>query len=135
MEIEGRPIGLQIWDTAGSEKFFSIGASFYKGSDCCVIVYDVTNPDSLQHATKWYQEFLKNCSLADTNSFPVALVGNKIDLKESRKTNPSDALEWCQAHDNAPHFETSAKEGTQVREAFRTVGILAMGHKSQSLYD
>ena len=34
---------LQIWDTAGQERFQSIGSAFYRGSDCCVIVYDITS--------------------------------------------------------------------------------------------
>ena len=38
----GRQVILQIWDTAGQEKFQSIGAAFYRGSDACVLVYDIT---------------------------------------------------------------------------------------------
>lgn len=34
---------LQIWDTAGQEKFRSLGGAFYRGADCCVLVYDITN--------------------------------------------------------------------------------------------
>jgi len=43
----GKSFSLQIWDTAGQERFQSIGAAFYRGSDCCVIVYDLTNPKVL----------------------------------------------------------------------------------------
>jgi len=40
---DGRIASLQMWDTAGQERFQALCASFYRGSDCCVIVYDVTN--------------------------------------------------------------------------------------------
>ena len=37
----------KIWDTAGQERFASLGNAFYKGADCCVLVYDITNKNSL----------------------------------------------------------------------------------------
>ena len=39
----GKNYSLQVWDTAGQERFQSIGSAFYRGSDCCVVVYDITN--------------------------------------------------------------------------------------------
>ena len=43
--VDGEAVTLQIWDTAGQERFKSIGGAFYKGSDCCVIVYDVMSKE------------------------------------------------------------------------------------------
>lgn len=43
VSVDGETATLQIWDTAGQERFKSIGGAFYKGSDCCVIVFDVTD--------------------------------------------------------------------------------------------
>ena len=51
----GKNYSLQVWDTAGQERFQSIGSAFYRGSDCCVIVYDITNkkvPKTDQKFTK-----------------------------------------------------------------------------------
>ena len=42
--VDGRDVTLQIWDTAGQERFKSLGGAFYKGADCCVLVFDITNP-------------------------------------------------------------------------------------------
>ena len=39
---------LQIWDTAGEEKYQSLGIAFYRGADCCVLVYDVTSSESFE---------------------------------------------------------------------------------------
>ena len=48
IEIDDRFLTLQIWDTAGQERFKSLGPTFYRGTDCCIFVYDVTNPESFQ---------------------------------------------------------------------------------------
>lgn len=44
----GEIIPLQIWDTAGQERFQSLSNTFYRGADCCVIVYDITNQESYE---------------------------------------------------------------------------------------
>ena len=41
--IDNTVVTLQIWDTAGQEKFQSLGYAFYRGADCCALVYDITN--------------------------------------------------------------------------------------------
>ena len=66
---------IQIWDTAGQEKFRSLGGAFYRGADCCVLVYDITNkrvshssrslsttsnPGSPSSSTKEHPRNLKN---------------------------------------------------------------------------
>ena len=48
----------QIWDTAGQEKFRSLGGAFYRGADCCVLVYDITNKKSFDNIESWITEFL-----------------------------------------------------------------------------
>lgn len=47
--LDDRIVTLQIWDTAGQERFQSLGSAFYRGADCCVLVYDVTNPMSFEN--------------------------------------------------------------------------------------
>lgn len=41
--IDNTVVTLQIWDTAGQEKFQSLGYAFYRGADCCALVYDITS--------------------------------------------------------------------------------------------
>jgi Ras-related protein Rab-7A len=40
---DGKEVNLQLWDTAGQERFQSLCTSFYRGADCCIIVYDVSS--------------------------------------------------------------------------------------------
>jgi len=72
---------LQIWDTAGQERFQSLGVGFYRGADACILVYDITDPESLEHLNHWRTEFLNNVGgLSDmARSFPFVVLGNKID--------------------------------------------------------
>ena len=42
-QFRGENTITKIWDTAGQEKFRSLGGAFYRGADCCVLVYDITN--------------------------------------------------------------------------------------------
>ena len=72
---------LQIWDTAGQERFQSLGVAFYRGADCCVLVYDVTMPNTFKTLDSWRDEFLIQASPRDPENFPFVVIGNKIDLE------------------------------------------------------
>ena len=72
---------LQIWDTAGQERFQSLGVAFYRGADCCVLVFDVTMPNTFRSLDSWRDEFLIQASPRDPENFPFVVIGNKIDLE------------------------------------------------------
>lgn len=74
-------IKIQIWDTAGQERFQSLGVAFYRGADCCVLVFDVTLPNSFKSLDSWRDEFLVQASPRDPENFPFVVLGNKIDLE------------------------------------------------------
>ena len=50
-------VSLQLWDTAGQERFQSLCVTFYRGADCCVLVYDVSRRDSYDRLQKWKAAF------------------------------------------------------------------------------
>ncbi|EZF25030.1 hypothetical protein H112_02563 [Trichophyton rubrum D6] len=109
----------QIWDTAGQERFQSLGVAFYRGADCCVLVYDVNNSKSFETLDSWRDEFLIQANLRDPESFPFVVLGNKIDVEESKRMISSKrASTYCQSKGNIPYFETSAKEAINVEQAF-----------------
>ncbi len=72
---------IQIWDTAGQERFQSLGVAFYRGADCCVLVFDVTAPNTFKTLDSWRDEFLIQASPRDPENFPFVVLGNKIDLE------------------------------------------------------
>lgn len=71
----------QIWDTAGQERFQSLGVAFYRGADCCVLVFDVTAPNTFKNLDSWRDEFLIQASPRDPEHFPFVVLGNKVDLE------------------------------------------------------
>lgn len=137
-------VTLQIWDTAGQERFQSLGVGFYRGADGAMLVYDVTDPASLDHLSHWQQEFIQNVGGAvmgafDAPPFPFVVVGNKADKTDHRKVPPARGQEWCQTNATGggppgyrrplPHYEASAKTGVVVDDVFEEMARLALQYE------
>lgn len=78
VEIEGKNVKLQIWDTAGQEAFKSITRSYYRAAAGALLVYDVTSEDSFENVKTWLDEARNN----GNEEMVICLVGNKIDLED-----------------------------------------------------
>lgn len=63
------------------ERFQSLGVAFYRGADCCVLVFDTTAPNTFKNLDSWRDEFLIQASPRDMEHFPFVVLGNKIDLE------------------------------------------------------
>ncbi|CAO3647187.1 unnamed protein product [Cunninghamella echinulata] len=125
--VDDKLVTMQIWDTAGQERFQSLGVAFYRGADCCVLVYDVNNNKSYESLGQWHDEFLVQASPRDPDNFPFVVLGNKVDVDESKRmVSQKRAMAFCQAKGNIPYFETSAKEAINVEQAFQTIAKNAL---------
>ena len=58
----------------------SLGVAFFRGADCCVLVYDVNIQKTFDNLDRWHHEFLMQANPRDRESFPFVLLGNKIDM-------------------------------------------------------
>jgi Ras-related protein Rab-7A len=134
MTISGQPVALQVWDTAGQERFHSLSSAFYKGADCCILVFDLTNAESFSNLDGWQKEFTEKAVAKDGESIPFVVLGNKVDQEMERQVSNDKAKSWCRYNGNMPYFETSAKEGTQVLDAFISVAGCAMANRKNSVY-
>eukprot|EP00056_Hartaetosiga_gracilis_P021415 m.24016 g.24016 ORF g.24016 m.24016 type:complete len:206 (+) comp9064_c0_seq1:541-1158(+) len=132
--VDERLVTMQIWDTAGQERFQSLGVAFYRGADCCVLVFDVTVPRSFESLEAWKDEFLIQAAPREPESFPFVVLGNKVDLAESRAITSVRANSWCQSKGNIPYFETSARDATDVESAFLTIAKMALKQDKEDLY-
>lgn len=117
LTVSGTDVTLQCWDTAGQERFQSLGVAFYRGSDCCILVFDVTSQKSFDNLSFWIDEFLIQSAPRDPDSFPFVVLGNKTDL-EGRVVSRQHAEDWCRSKGNLLYIETSAKEAINTETAF-----------------
>ncbi|KAI6181667.1 Ras-related protein Rab-21 [Aphelenchoides besseyi] len=111
--VEDRQIDLNIWDTAGQEKFHSLGPIYYRGSNGALLIYDITDPHSFQRVQKWVTELRR--ILGDSCS--LFIVGNKLDLERKRNVQKEEAERFAQSVD-AAFSECSAKENVGVNKIF-----------------
>jgi len=91
IEVNQKKVKLQIWDTAGTEKFKTITNAYYKGSQGVIIVYDTTDKISFREVDFWLGEAKK---YAPENSIKM-MVGNKTDLIKERKVSNEEAKDYA----------------------------------------
>jgi len=112
-ERNGRRLKLQVWDTAGQERFRTITPAYYRAAMGVVITYDVTDQASFDHVEFWVTQL----DLHGDTRVQRILVGNKSDLEDCRKVSREDG-EALASRFHLKFFETSAKTGASVEEAF-----------------
>jgi Ras-related protein Rab-1A len=111
VDVENKIVKLQIWDTAGQEKFRTITSSYYRGAHGVIVVYDVTNRESFNNVKNWMGEISRYAS----ENVNKLLVGNKCDSK--RVVSTEEGAELAQSL-GIPYMETSAKTSSNVEESF-----------------
>ncbi|NXG59023.1 RAB17 protein, partial [Hemiprocne comata] len=107
-------IKLEIWDTAGQEKYQSICHLYYRGAHAALLVYDITNEETLSRAKLWLRDLEKEF-LPD--EIVVALVANKTDLAAEREVTTEEGEEFARTK-GLLFMETSAKSNHQVKDIF-----------------
>lgn len=121
LTVKGETYTLQIWDTAGQERFKSLRTPFYRGADICLLTYSIDDKKSFENLDVWRKEFLHYADIIHSDSFPFIIVGNKVDVEpELRQVLPTEVQMWCERNGNCPYIETSAKNATNVEQAFHT---------------
>ncbi|ELP88800.1 GTP-binding protein SAS1, putative [Entamoeba invadens IP1] len=105
----------ELWDTAGQEKFRSVTKTAYRGVNGVIFVFDVSNKKSFDSINFWIDDFKK--SEGDTMTF--MLCGNKCDIAE-RIVTKEEAKTFADKI-GMKYFETSAKNGTNIKEMFKTL--------------
>ncbi|KAG1970757.1 ras-related protein Rab-36 [Pimephales promelas] len=122
-ELSGLPYSLQIWDTAGQEKFKCIASAYYRGAQVIITVFDMADIKTLENTRQWLSEALRE---NEPNSCFVFLVGTKRDLlsAEECERTERDAINIA-AEMNAEFWSVSSKTGENVQEFFFRVASLA----------
>ena len=108
---------VQIWDTAGQERFRTITTSYFRGAHGILLVFDLTDKGSYQSIQAWLGEIQKN---ADSQVNKV-LIGNKCDVDDSARAVSRAEGEALAQQNGMAYFETSARKGQGVNEAFENI--------------
>ncbi len=121
-------IKLHIWDTGGSERFKSISNIYYRNADGALLIYDVTNEDSLFNLNYWIKELKSK-----VNNLVIAIVGNKIDVNDNlRVVSFIKSLEFAKNNNIDICKEISAKNGFGVDDIFYEVALKIFENKKNN---
>lgn len=112
-KVNNQNYKLQIWDTAGQDRFKSVSQSFYRGAHAIILVFDLTCDVSLSELQNiWYNEALNKINEKTT----FMILGNKSDSTTSH-INTTEIKKFCDSKGYL-YFETSAKTGSNIELSF-----------------
>lgn len=116
IEIDNKKLEMQIWDTAGTEKFRVITKTYYQRCSGIVIAYDCSDQKSFDNVTKWIEQIRTNVE----DDIPKVLIACKVD-RPDRKISKSDGENLAKTL-GIQYFETSAKVNIGIEETFNHLG-------------
>ena len=109
IDVHGKTAKLQVWDTAGQDRFKTITTTFYRGAHGIAVVYDITDRVSFQQVTEWLHNVDELCG-EETQRI---LIGNKKDLESERDISTQEGEALANEH-KMRFIETSAKTSNNV---------------------
>ena len=114
-----KSITLDIWDTAGQEKFRSLNRIFYSNAKAVILVYDITNKKTFDAIKNyWHGQILENCY----KGVIIAVAANKSDLFEEREVSNEEGEEFANSI-NAIFSSTSAKNNSGITNLFESIAM------------
>ena len=110
---DGKMVKIQIWDTAGQDRFRSITKNYYKGAHGIILIYDITNQKTFENVKNWINQIKEEVS----NKVTIILVGNKIDDEDHRVVSTEQGEKMAKDF-GLMFFECSAKSGVNIDSTF-----------------
>lgn len=114
-------VRLQLWDLAGQPHFSSVRPVFYRGAAGVIMVFDVTRRETFNSIPSWYTEVSQV-----TGEITSVLLANKADLVDQRQVSTEEGMAYA-TQLGWTYFETSAKDGRGVTDAFRQIAVQCVG--------
>lgn len=127
IQVGNKRVKLQVWDTAGQEKFRVITKTYYRNAAGIIIAYDVTSGDSFVNTKRWIEEVKNNCG---DDGVPIVLVGNKCD-SPNKVVSLEDQENYAKLM-NLKFFETSARDNINVDEVFIELTRLVLARQKRN---
>lgn len=125
LKIQDQSVRLQIWDTAGQEKFHSMIPMYIRTSTVAVLVYDITSKSSFESLDKWLQTVFEYANPI------IFIVGNKVDLQDQRVVSTEEGQKFADEH-KAHFIETSARTPTNILDLFTEIAQIELPSANSS---
>ncbi|KAJ1961286.1 GTP-binding nuclear protein gsp1/Ran [Dispira parvispora] len=116
------PLCFNVYDTAGQEKWGGLRDNYYQGSDCGIIMFDVTSRITYKNVPNWYRDVARICP-----QIPLVLCGNKVDIKE-RKVKPASIT--FHRKKEIPYYDISAKSNFNYEKPFLWLAKKMLQHSN-----
>ena len=110
----GNVVKIQIWDTAGQDRFHAITRNYFKGAHGIILIYDITKRETFGNVENWINQIKEEVS----DKVCIILVGNKIDLEQKRVVSTEEGKKMAEQFD-LMFFECSCKTGVNINDAFQ----------------
>lgn len=103
------PIRINVWDTAGQEKYSGLREGYYVQADCAIVMFDLTSKLTYRDSKMWYDSVRNKCG-----NIPIIIVGSKVDINNHAVMN-SD-IEFDRERDM--YYNISSKSNYNFEKPF-----------------
>jgi Ras-related protein Rab-8A len=124
-ERDNKIVKLQLWDTAGQDRFRTIVHTYYRGAHAVLLVYAVDDRQSFENLHEWMGDVQRFA----TAGVPVVLVANKCDCRPDEVAVPDEEAEALAQRMGAVYAKASARMNQGVDEAFTTLLEKCLAHR------
>eukprot|EP01130_Rhizamoeba_saxonica_P013999 TRINITY_DN603_c0_g1_i4.p1 TRINITY_DN603_c0_g1~~TRINITY_DN603_c0_g1_i4.p1 ORF type:complete len:202 (+),score=38.28 TRINITY_DN603_c0_g1_i4:63-668(+) len=131
INFQGKPCMLEIIDTAGQEEFTAIQDHYLRIGMGFLIVYSIASVPSYRKLEEYRASIIE---VKEDESFPMVLMGNKIDLGEDKRQIQTEEGQSLAESWNIPFFESSAKERINVDEGYQALIELVVSYRENLEY-
>ena len=117
IELDGKRVKLQLWDTVGNERYRSLTTAYFRGAHAVILVYDVTKEATFDSLRGWSRQVQEYAS----PEVVKMIVGNRCDCEPEDKAVSTESGQALADELNCTFFEASPKTGLNVKKAFFTL--------------
>ena len=129
--IDNNKIQLQLWDTAGQEKYKSVTKSLFNKVQGFIAMFDLTKAETFFNVKTWVRSIKEECG----HHTPILLVGNKNDLRDLKNLpiiSNEEIQNFCD-EENLKYIETSSKTGENINKAIIMICEKILEKKDETL--
>jgi len=119
----GNEVSLVLYDIGAQTYFKRLRKMYYRGAQAAFVVFDLSNRESYENATKWFEELI---DFIENKDLPIVLVGNKSDLLDQRQIDYQEGVQLAskfseEGLSKISYIETSALTGENIKDAFNLI--------------